>query len=298
MAATRLVKIEMTYEQKVSGGGVQETRQEACRPAGSSRWKSTLTRKADSQKARHFETIFQILKARQGPVHVREFVQAGVEASALRSLVYDGAITNPMLGVYYLAEPYDPFLMAIAALTTLSNDFVVSLKSAAQYHGLVSKPDENLWIAIPYGKSTSKAAGDYRTVFVRWQSMLPPTEPMIVSDINDGVIGHWGTEPRDDMEATERYFGFSAEVLFGRECLVTTPAKTVCDMLRNMNRLVGRDMSIARYISEEDAFDALKNYSEKYDLMDLRRMADRIGCLFDIERHIGLAERFMAGPRR
>ncbi|MCW0236310.1 MAG: hypothetical protein OJJ21_22120 [Ferrovibrio sp.] len=288
----------MEDAQKQAVGGDFEIRQVPPRSGGPSRWKSTLARNPESQKSRHFETIFRILNERRSPVHVREFVHAGVEPSSLRSLVYDGAITNPMHGVYYLAEAYDPFLMAIAGLSTLSNDFVVGLKSAAQYHGLITKPDDNLWIAIPYGKSAVKAAGDYRTVAVRWQNMMPPTEPMVVSEIGDGMVDHWVTAPRDDMEATERYFGFSTEVLFGRECLITTPSKTVCDMLRNMNRLVGKDMSFARYISEGDAFDALKSYSERYDLMDLRRMADRHGCLPDIERHISLAERFAVGLRR
>lgn len=298
MAATELVTGEMGYEQKDSGGASQNSRQALPRSGGPSRWKTTLARNPESEKAKHFETIFRILNERQGPVHIRDFVHAGVDPNSLRSLVYDGAITNPMHSIYYLAETYDPFLMAIAGLSTLGTEFAVGLKSAAQYHGLISKPDDNLWIAIPYGKSAAKMAGDLRTVTIRWQNMMPPAEPMLVSEIGDGMVDHWETAPRDDMEATERYFGFSVEVVFGRECLVTTPSKTVCDMLRNMNRLVGKDMSVARYISEDDAFDALKNYSERYDLMGLRRMADRHGCLADIERHISLAERFTAGPRR
>ena len=124
--------------------------------------------------------------------------------------------------------------------------------------------------------------------------MQPPTEPdASVPDLVDGLW--YGTI--SDLELTEIYFGFERHIVCGHEVLVTSKARTICDLLFFRNRVLRPKKENAICFTDGIAFGALKAYADKYDLDDVREMADRLGYREEVLPLLNLVDRFLPSLR-
>lgn len=224
-----------------------------------------------------------MLEERQGPVRMVEFADAGIDPRAVRELVQDKTILNPYRGVYLLPGHYEPRLLALSILAVRDVDYLLCLESAAEHHGLVETSNRNLWIAMSETSSIKPVAG-FRPITVLWQGMQLPGTSAGALDMPAGAGAN------DVSTEVEQFYGVIREVIYGVLVKVTSPARTVCDLLRFMNRPVGRHAYNGLTVSEQTALRALSAYVESYEIDEAREMAERLGCEEEVMRYLSIAD--------
>lgn len=227
-----------------------------------------------------------MINAAGRPVRLAELLDAGIDVRVVRAVVQEGRILNPVKGIYCDLGNYDPFLHALACLRVHGTDYVLCLKSAAQYHGLIGNVDSDLWVAAPVGRGILAYVGDYRAVPIHWNGMQAPSAPMDVPLDSEADVD------LGRLEQTERYFGIWRQVVGGVEIKVTSPARTVVDLLRYMERPVAKERVDGLCFDQATAFEALATFVRDNDVDMVAEIADRLGCTDQIEVHVALARSF------
>lgn len=235
-----------------------------------------------------------MLERRAGPLRLQDFGRAGFDPHIIRELVRDGFIQNPFRGIYVPNGEYDRFKLTVAALATLRSDFVLGLQSAAQFHGLLDQVGPELHVVLPAAYPL-KPLGEYQLVLIRWAGMQPPTEPVFIPDDDLASLG--SLDGMSELEITELYFGIRREIVYNTSVRVTTPSRTVCDLLRYRHRRLGRERFPDLEVDDDMVFDSLKTFSDSCDLEEVRIMAERLDCLEDVSGYLAMAQRFRAGMR-
>lgn len=228
----------------------------------------------------HKQQIQLILKRLQRPVRLQEFERAGYDSHVLRELLAEGKILSPCRGIYIARGEYDPFLLALACLSLGRTDYTIGLHSAARIHGLISVDSPDLHIFVGSGW-TVRHCGNYGMTSIKWTNSF--TE-----------VDECGAEPT--AESLE-YWGIELQSIYGVRMRVTSAARTVCDLLRFMDR-VSIPVSDGTIQGREIAFDALKAFSESGDLDEVLTLATRLGCEDEIGNYLDLVRRYAPnGPR-
>ncbi|MBS4049367.1 MAG: type IV toxin-antitoxin system AbiEi family antitoxin domain-containing protein [Alphaproteobacteria bacterium] len=270
------------------------TRNTTQRPDPSSQVGDERLERIARRRSKYFEQILAYFAEKQGPARSIDLIKAGIEHVILRQMVEDGRLWSPFYGLYCLPGDYDPLHLAIAAIRAHGPEFAVCFNTAAAFHGICSQPTEELWLAAPAGRRLSKSIDGFVPVAVNWQAMQPPTEPdACVPGVADG---YWHGVI-SDLELTERHYGFDRHVVYGQEVLVTSPARTVCDLLVFRNRVLRPKKENATSFPDAIAFGALKAYTDKNELDEVRDMADRLGYRDEVLPLLDLAYHFLPSPR-
>ncbi|MCW0234741.1 MAG: hypothetical protein OJJ21_14170 [Ferrovibrio sp.] len=243
---------------------------------------------------KHFEQILAYFAEKQGPARSIDLINAGLDRAAIKEMLDDGRLWSPLYGLYCLPGDYDSLHLAIAAIRAHGPEFAVCFNTAAAFHGICALKTEELWLALPAGRRLSKSIDGFVPIAVNWQAMLPPTEPD--ASVPGVADGYWH-EVISDLELTEKHFGFDRHMVYGHEVLVTSPARTVCDLLVFRNRVLRPKKENATSFSDGIAFGALKAYADRYDLDEVREMADRLGYREEVFPLLDLANRFIPSLR-
>jgi hypothetical protein len=223
----------------------------------------------------HRERVMRMFEMRKGPIRWQEFRNAGVDDHALRELVREGAVLYPAVGIFAAPGDYEPRRFALSVLKAHGTEFYVCLKTAALMHGLISVDDQYIWLVLPSTRKTLREIGGYEPIPVRWNSMQVPDDPIML-DEGDKASVDWHPE-MSELEQTERFLGINREWGYGGKIKVTTPARTVCDLLAFKDRPIGREGLNGLSISSDVAFEALKNYCLNSDIAEAKEIAYRVG---------------------
>lgn len=187
--------------------------------------------------------------------HISRFSELkaiGATSRMLKRLVDRGVIEKYEHGTYAAcSETRDMSWISLAVLSARHPEAVICLTTAAAYHDLtVSNPPE-VSAAFPY------------------ESSIPNTA-------NNVISGH-------------RWRGASMEVgidevtVFGTRVKITSPARTVVDLLRTANRTGEKEL----------AMEALRSYNAKgLPLRDLGRVAKKLSQLPSVQPYIEAAQAF------
>lgn len=203
------------------------------------------------------------------------FNERGIDYHALREMVREGSVQYPALGIFAAQRNYEPLPYALSVLSAHGAEYFACLVSAAQYHGLITKADAYLWLVLPNNRNTLREVCGFETIPVRWAPMKLPDAPIELSDADRESIG-WYPD-MSDWEATERHFGVYADMIYGNPVKITSPARTICDLLMFRNRPIGRVGLDGLYIDQSVAFAAVREYCQNFDLDDAILMAERLG---------------------
>lgn len=247
---------------------------------------------AEPKYVKDRESAYNIIQNRGGPVRLAEFIARGIDARALRYLVQEELVLNPFQGIYCPIGSYDPFLLALAVLRAHGTDYVLGLKTAAQYHGLLTEMDDDIWAATPVGRGMPGDVLGFRPVPVHWKGMQAPQDPLDVPLDSEADVD------LGRLEQTERYFGIHRVTVYGTEIKVTSPARTVCDLLRFIDNPILKEGFDGLAIDSTTAFEALASYTRDHDVATLVEMSDRLGCREKIEDHLELARSFQIRSSR
>lgn len=99
-------------------------------------------------------------------------------------------------------------------------------------------------------------------------------------------------------ELVERYYGIYQTTIYGSPVKITSPARTVCDLLMFRNRPIGREGLNGLFITEQDAFDAVLKYIQNHEIEDAIEMANRMNYGREVTDHLSFAARVSTGPTR
>lgn len=234
------------------------------------------------------QKVIDYLATRDGPFRFQEMMDAGLNPHSIRELTDNGTILNPFYGIYCLPGMYDPFSFTLACMRAHGSEFLVCFNTAAHFHGFAAQEDNEIWVASPPGRNFWREAGGFRVIPVNWRAMQPPSEPLELGTDMSG--GRW-SGATSDLELTEQYCGIYRHTVLGQEILVTSPARTVCDLLYFRNRVVRANSPEAASFSDDVAFGALQNYLGHHDVSEARLMAERLGYADDILPLLDLARR-------
>lgn len=156
--------------------------------------------------------------------------------AVIEELLAEGRLERMSTGLYGLPgrdESWNSFAM----LATRHPDAVICLASAAAYHGLTTQNPFEVWAAFPYGKTSIPKSADLSVKGFRWRG------PSMEVGIETADVG-------------------------GVPVLVTSPARTVVDLIRTKGR-TGED---------EAAMEALRNFASRGKVADLVRVSRALGC--------------------
>jgi len=187
----------------------------------------------DLSRARRLE----MLLADGSMWRMRDLRAHGIDAKTVRRAVAAGAVEALSRGVYRKPDVPDEHGAALAEVCARVEDGVICLFSAADFHGLTDVPPERVWVAIPNNRRPPRL--DWPPVrAVRWRNPL----------------------------ALE--LGVEERVIHGVRVRITTPARTVVDMLRMMTT-----------VGEDRAMECLRDYAGSGgSVREVRVIADGIGC--------------------
>ncbi|WP_341910993.1 hypothetical protein [Ferrovibrio terrae] len=242
----------------------------------------------------HRETILNILAKRQGPVKWTEFRQARVESTAMRDMVREGTVIHPTPGVFALQREYEPLPFALSVLRAHGTEYFLSLTSAARYHGLIPEIDSFLWVVMPDNRNTLHEVAGFFPVPVRWRQMHLPSEPFTLSDGQRLSVG-W-TPGMSREESTERFLGVYREWIYGAEVKITSPARTICDLLMFRNRPIGRVGLEGLFIEDSIAFSAVAEYARNFEMASALTMAERLGYGDRVTSSLRIASHMLETP--
>lgn len=227
------------------------------------------------------DIALRMLEERGGPIRLQRFTDAGISACVVRHLVRQGKALNPMVGIYFPLDEYDDLYVALSGLSARGSEYLLCLKSAAEYHGLADPEHNLLWVGVSISRNVPPKAGVYSPFEIHWQDVQLPQKP------SPAAIAAFKGDGLTDMEATERYLGIETQYIYGEAVKLTSAARTVVDLLLHMNRPIRRGNHV-QAISPEYAFNALRKFAEKNDLWEVRKIADRLGGRDQIEFHLSL----------
>lgn len=151
----------------------------------------------------------------------------------IRELVEEGRIEKLPLGLYALPARDTSWDM-LSALSVRFPSAVICLASAAAYHGLTAQNPHEVWAAFPYSSSVPRSS-DVSVRGFRWKGAA--------------------------MEA-----GVETVEIGGVPVRITSPARTVADFLRTMNRTGETEL----------AMEALGNYTGR--MADIVKAARQLGA--------------------
>jgi hypothetical protein len=234
------------------------------------------------------QKVVDYLAAHEGPVRFQEMMDDGLNPHSIRELTDLGVILSPFYGIYCLPREYDPLLFTLASMRAHGSEFLVCFNTAARFHGIESSDCQEIWVASPPSRRYPRNTGGYRIVPISWRAMQPPQDPL---DTGTDLSGGRWSDATSDLELAEQYCGIYRHIVYGQEILVTSPARTVCDLLYFRNRVVRANSSEAASFSDDVAFGALRNYLGDHDVAEARLMAERLGYADDILPLLGLAQR-------
>jgi predicted transcriptional regulator of viral defense system len=143
----------------------------------------------------------------RGMARLKDFTELNIPASILRRLVADDLVESPARGIYRLAGIEMDFSSENTAVALFRTDGVLCLASAADFHQLVNDFDgAEIYVAVPPTlRDRDPVSGIH---LVRW--------------VPDNL---------------SRDFGVGEADLCGIKVKVTTPERTVVDLLRYQRRL-------------------------------------------------------------
>src|SRR5690606_20775873 len=122
------------------------------------------------------------------------------------------------------------------------------LKTAAEYHELTNRGEDFLWVGISGSRNVPPKVSTYVPLEIYWQDVQLPRAPLpeALKAIRNFEL--------NDIEATEQYLGIETHQVFGEAVKVTSPARTIIDLLLNANRSIRRNDRLLAVISPEYAF--------------------------------------------
>ena len=199
------------------------------------------------------KNILQMLEEFGGAATASRLVEAGAHPEALRRMAQKGELYMPMRGLYALTSlEFEP-MATLAFLSARNPNLIACLKTAAVIHELTT---ENLiyWDMIGGRDIRTPQLNDNGQVrLVPWKKMV---------------------------ETAEAGIGIGTMSIHGIDVRVTTPERTVCDLLRFRNR--------HEFCSERLAIEAAVAYITKGgDKTELTRMAEKMGCRAHIDLLLG-----------
>lgn len=163
----------------------------------------------------------------------------------IRELLDEGAIQKLPLGLYGVPER-DASWDALAGFAVKYPSSVICLASAAAYHGLTTQNPHEVWAAFPYSQSIPRAP-DVALRGFRWREL--------------------------QMSAGVETFDIA-----GVPVRMTSPARTVVDFLRTMNRTG----------ETETAMEALGNYAGRPG--DVLKVARALGAERSVAPYVQAAQ--------
>lgn len=217
-----------------------------------------------------------------------ELKVAGIEHNALRDLVREGSVLYPATGIFAPVNEYEPLRFSVSVLATHGAEFFLCLESAARFHGLLPETDNLLWVVLPDNRDTLRSVSGYAPVPVRWNRIRIPRESVPLSDEQRAAAGY--VDGMSEMEVTERHFGVIREQVYGATVKVTSPARTICDLLMFQERRINFESVAGLTIPQNAAFAAVNAYREQFDLAEARVLAERLGYSEYVSRQLALVE--------
>lgn len=252
--------------------------------------------RARSVPSRHRQTIIDMLNNRQGPIRWLDFREAGVDYNALRDMVREGTLLYPAFGVFALPQAYDPHLLALATLSAHGTEFFACLETAAAIHKLLPESDRYLWLVLPNSRNTLRDVVGFEPIPVRWNAMRIPPHGV---DITDAVRHELGWKPKmSRSELVERYYGIYEATIYGSPVKITSPARTVCDLLMFKKKPIAREGLNGLFITEQDAYDAVLKYIGGHEIDDAIEMANRMNYGREVTDYLSFAARISSVPKR
>lgn len=160
----------------------------------------------------------------------------GVARTTVRRAVQAGRLEALSRGLYRLPNTPEETGSELAEVCARFRSGVICLLTAAQYHGLTDEVPTQVWLAVPNNTRTPTDAWP-PVRLVRWRS------------------------------SASREVGVEVRPIHGVEVRITSPARTVVDMLR-MIKTVGDDR----------AMECLRDFAIRDgSVREVRDIADRIG---------------------
>ncbi|MEO3432318.1 hypothetical protein [Inquilinus sp. CAU 1745] len=167
---------------------------------------------------------------------MKDLLAEGIAAQTVRRAVAAGTVEALSRGVYRRAGAYDEHGAILAEVSARVPDGVICLFSAADFHEITDVTPRQIWVGIPNNRRPPK---------LDW----PPIRAV-----------RWRGAPSFDVGVEER-------VIHGVPVRMTTPARTVVDMLRMM-----------KTVGEDRALECLRDYAANGGSAgEVRVIADRIG---------------------
>lgn len=227
-------------------------------------------------------------------MHWSELRDLGVDYNALREMVREGSVYYAAIGVFALHMDYEPLPFTLAVLKTHGTEYFACLTTAAAYHGLLKDPDEYLWMVLPNNRNTLSEVYGYHTVPVRWSKMRLPDE-LRMTEADRRIFGN--IPGMTETSLAELYCGVATERMYGADVKITTPARTVCDLLLFRDKSIGRAGLNGLYIPSSIAFDALREYAMNFDVADAVEFAERMDYGANIVDSLRIAANMASAPR-
>lgn len=234
----------------------------------------------------------RVLRASKAPLRQKELSEKGVDGKTLRRLVEKGELVNPVRGVYVLSEEENAFNISLAVIGARGTDFVLCGRSAASYHGLVDRHDARLWLGMRKGIRVPSIEDGPKIIPVRWKKMFPYKADTVVEK-DEGELDWFADDAIDENpdDQAETHFGVEYVDIHGVDVKVTTPERTVCDLIRFADRSVISDGRANLFSDERIAVEALSTLLERCEMRDLDDMArllkceDKLAPLLALARH-------------
>lgn len=191
---------------------------------------------------------------------MRDLQAHGVARTTVRRAVEAGRVEALSRGIYRRADAPGETNADFAEVSARFARGVVCLLSAAQFHRMTDELPERVWLAVPNNTRTPTSAWP-PVRLVRWRA------------------------------SAARNVGIETHSIQGVQVRVTSPARTVVDMLRMMTT-----------VGEDRAMECLRDYAGRGGSVgEVRIVADSIGVadrLAPYIRMIPLMEPSNARPRR
>jgi predicted transcriptional regulator of viral defense system len=173
------------------------------------------------------------------PIRTRDVARAGVHTQSLTHLVARGTIERVGRGVYRKAGADADTWQSFAEATVRVPLAIICLSSAAVYHGLTTRNPSETWIALPSSHRVP-VAGNPALRTKRWRN--------------------WDEVSR---------FGIETIAIDGVDVRITSPARTVVDLVRPRNR-ASSDLALEvlmEFLKAGGDPDLIKDYAGRLDCL-------------------------------
>ena len=186
------------------------------------------------------------------PMRYAELRELAGSSKVIRSLVDDLLVERLPMGLYAV---YDPEAQAstsfesFAVVAARRPDAVICFESAAAFYGLTVANPSEIWAAFPYNSTPPRSGADLGLRPSRW---------------NDRAMS----------------VGVDLHVLSGVEVRITSPARTVVDMIR-FEKSKG---------FQETAGEVLASYLKKHRMAEVTQIATELGCAGSITPRLAWAQ--------